>query len=95
MFSNSQLIVKQVQEEYEAKRDNMLKYLVEVTLLTRQFDSIQMQRVPRFENKRADDFLKLASSSYNKLSKTAFVEVLTESSYKSRPVYPIHYQQNR
>nr|XP_027122190.1 uncharacterized protein LOC113739145 [Coffea arabica] len=63
VWSDSQLVVHQVREEYEAKENVMKKYLV---------------KVPRSQNKRADALSKLASSSFAHLSKEVLVEVVKQ-----------------
>lgn len=86
MSSDSQLIVKQLLEKYEAKENNMLKYLAKVKCLDEEFDPFQIQRIPLFKNKRADVLSKLASTSFFELNKTVLVKVLPEPSYQDHPV---------
>lgn len=73
----------------------MLKYQAEVKWLAEQFNLFQIQRIPRSRNKQADARSKLASSSFNKLSKTVLIKVLTQPSYQTRLVYPVDSQQTQ
>nr|XP_027122134.1 uncharacterized protein LOC113739086 [Coffea arabica] len=78
--SDSQLVVLQVLGEYEAKEEVMKKYLAKVREAVALFDTFQIERVPRSQNKRADALSKLASSSFAHLSKEVLVEVVKQKS---------------
>jgi hypothetical protein len=60
--SDSQLIVEQVNGEYEAKEDRMAKYLSLVKNLMRGFDEVILVQIPREQNTEADTLVKLAFS---------------------------------
>ena len=60
--SDSQLIVGQVNGEYEAKENRMAKYLKLVKKAIDCFDEVIIVQVPREQNTRADTLAKLASS---------------------------------
>ncbi|XP_027150204.1 uncharacterized protein LOC113750429 [Coffea eugenioides] len=78
--SDSQLVVYQVRGEYEAKENVMRKYLTKVRKAIALFDTFEIERVPRSQNKRADELSKLASSSFAHLSKEVLVEVVKQKS---------------
>nr|XP_027122086.1 uncharacterized protein LOC113739037 [Coffea arabica] len=78
--SDSQLVVLQVRGEYEAKNEVMKKYLAKVREVVALFGTFEIERVPRSQNKRADAFSKLASSSFAHLSKEVLVEVVKQKS---------------
>ncbi|XP_071918949.1 uncharacterized protein [Coffea arabica] len=78
--SDSQLVVLQVLGEYEAKDEVMKKYLAKVREAVALFETFEIERVPRSQNKRADALSKLASSSFAHLSKEVLVEVLKQKS---------------
>ena len=59
--SNSQLIVGQVNGEYEAKEDRMAKYLNLVRNTIRWFDEVTLVQVSREQNTEADILAKLSS----------------------------------
>ncbi|KAL0415763.1 UNVERIFIED_CONTAM: Ribonuclease HI [Sesamum latifolium] len=61
-YSDSQLIVKQVEGAYEAKEENMIQYLQQITDLKAKFHHFQIIQIPREENAKADSLSKLASS---------------------------------
>uniref|UniRef100_A0A2N9GP36 RNase H type-1 domain-containing protein n=1 Tax=Fagus sylvatica TaxID=28930 RepID=A0A2N9GP36_FAGSY len=60
--SDSQLIVGQVNGEYEAREDRMTKYLKLVRNAIKCFDEVILVQVPREQNTEADALAKLASS---------------------------------
>ncbi|KAL0455803.1 UNVERIFIED_CONTAM: hypothetical protein Slati_0919500 [Sesamum latifolium] len=61
-YSDSQLIVKQVNREYEAKEESMAQYLQQIEELKTKFKSFQLHQIPREENIKADSLSKLAST---------------------------------
>ncbi|KAL0408061.1 UNVERIFIED_CONTAM: Ribonuclease HI [Sesamum radiatum] len=61
-YFDSQLIVKQVNGEYEAKKESMVQYLQQIEELKMKFKSFQLQQIPREENVKADSLSKLASA---------------------------------
>ncbi|KAL0413168.1 UNVERIFIED_CONTAM: hypothetical protein Sradi_1518500 [Sesamum radiatum] len=61
-YSDSQLIVKQVEGAYEAKEENMIQYLQQIKELKTSFDHFQIIQIPREENIKADCLSKLAST---------------------------------
>ncbi|KAL0421268.1 UNVERIFIED_CONTAM: hypothetical protein Slati_3149700 [Sesamum latifolium] len=61
-YSDSQLVVKQVEGTYEAKKENMIQYLQQIADLKTKFHHFQIIQIPREENAKADSLSKLASS---------------------------------
>ena len=61
--SDSQLVVKQIEDSYEAKGEKMILYLKKVRELLKKFIRVQVKYVPRTENSRADALAKLATTS--------------------------------
>ncbi|KAL0400095.1 UNVERIFIED_CONTAM: Retrovirus-related Pol polyprotein from transposon [Sesamum radiatum] len=53
-YTDSQLIVKQVNGEYEAKKESMVQYLQQIKELKIKFKSFQLQQIPSEENIKAD-----------------------------------------
>ncbi|KAL0394507.1 UNVERIFIED_CONTAM: Ribonuclease HI [Sesamum latifolium] len=49
-YSDSQLIVKQVNGEYDAKEESMVQYLQQIEELKIKFKSFQLHQIPREEN---------------------------------------------
>ncbi|KAL0451527.1 UNVERIFIED_CONTAM: hypothetical protein Slati_1130800 [Sesamum latifolium] len=60
-YSDSQLVVKQVEGTYEAKEESMIQYLQQITDLKIKFHHFQIIQIPREENVKADSLSKLAS----------------------------------
>ncbi|KAL0361778.1 UNVERIFIED_CONTAM: hypothetical protein Sradi_3862300 [Sesamum radiatum] len=61
-YSDSQLIVKQINGIYEAKKDNTVQYLQQIEELKIKFESSLLVQIPREENVKADCLSKLAST---------------------------------
>ncbi|XP_072071787.1 uncharacterized protein [Arachis hypogaea] len=60
--SDSQVVTSQVNGSYQARDPLLQKYLEKVRELTRQFQEVTVQHVPRERNTRADLLSKLAST---------------------------------
>ena len=78
--SDSQLIVRQIEDTYEAKSGRMILYLQKVRDLLKIFVLVQVRHVPRAENSRADALAKLATALQEDLSRSTPVEYLAEPS---------------
>ena len=78
--SDSQLVVKQIEDSYEVKGEKMILYLTEVRKLLKKFVRVQVRHVPRKENSRADALAKLATASQEDLDRQILVEHLMEPS---------------
>ncbi|KAL0404390.1 UNVERIFIED_CONTAM: hypothetical protein Sradi_2079800 [Sesamum radiatum] len=61
-YSDSQLVVKQVEGTYKAKEESMIQYLQQIANLKTKFHYFQIFQIPREENTKADSLSKLASS---------------------------------
>ena len=80
VYSDSQLVVRQIEDTYEAKSGRMILYLRKVRDLLKKFVLVQVKHVPRAENSRADALAKLATASQENLSRSTLVEYLAEPS---------------
>ena len=80
VYSDSQLVVNQIEDTYEAKGEKMILYLKKVRDLLKKFVLVQVRHIPRAENSRADTLAKLATASQEDLSKLTPVEHLVEPS---------------
>ena len=78
--SDSQLVVKQIEDTYEAKGEKIILYLKKVRKLLRKFVLVQVKHIPRAENSRANALAKLATASQEDLSRLTPVEHLVEPS---------------
>ena len=63
MCSDSQLVIKQIEDTYEAKGEKMVLYLKKVRELIRKFVLVQFRHISRAENSRAYALAKLAIAS--------------------------------
>ena len=78
--SDSQLVVKQIEDSYEARGEKMILYLKKVRELLKKFVRVQIRHIPRAENSRADALEKLATASQEDLNRLTPVEHLSEPS---------------
>ena len=78
--SDSQLVVKQIEDSYEARGEKMILYLKKVRELLKKFVRVQVRHVPRMENSRAGTLAKLATTPQEDLDRRVLVEHLMEPS---------------
>ena len=77
---DSQLVVRQIEDTYEAKSGRMILYLQKVRDLLKKFMLVQVRHIPRAENSQANALAKLATASQEDLSRSMPVEYLAEPS---------------
>ncbi|KAL5537985.1 hypothetical protein UlMin_045753 [Ulmus minor] len=80
IYSDSQLIVNQVNSEYKAKGEKMASYMEKAKELLGQFDTVTITQIPRNENTNADALAHLATGLEDSLLKTVPLEILDEPS---------------
>ena len=80
VYSDSQLVVRQIEDTYEAKSGRMILYLRKVRDLLKKFVLVQVKHVPRAENSRAIALAKLATASQEDLNRSTPVEYLAKPS---------------
>ena len=80
VHSDSQLVVRQIEDTYEARSEKMVLYLQKVRDLLQKFVSVQIKYVPRAENSRADTLAKLATALQEDIGESVPVEYLAEPS---------------
>ena len=78
--SDSQLVVRQIEDTYEAKSGRMILYLKKVQDLLKKFVLVQVRHIPRAKNSPADALEKLATASQEDLNRSTPVEYLAEPS---------------
>ena len=88
--SDSQLVVCQILGKYEAREVVMQRYLSKIHQLTAHFESFEIQRISRLQNKRADALSRLASTSFSDLNKMVFIEVLAEPGHLEEIICPVY-----
>ena len=62
MFSDSRLVIGQVNGELEARDERMQEYLDQAKCLRSRFDSFSLLHIPRSGNTHADSLAMLATS---------------------------------
>ena len=62
IYSNSQLVVRHVQEEYMAKDERMARYLTKVRNTLQQLGEWTIKKIPQTDNIRADALAGIAAS---------------------------------
>ena len=88
---DSQLVVKQIKDDYDAKGKKMIRYLKKVREMLKKFVRVQVRHVLRTENSRVDALAKLATASQEDLDRRVQVEHLMEPSIdvNSNEVLPV------
>ncbi|GKV06462.1 hypothetical protein SLEP1_g18360 [Rubroshorea leprosula] len=81
IFSDSQLVVGQVNGSCEVRDPQLGRYTSVVNRLKLRFASFQIDKIPRADNHRADELSKLASSQDINPRRSTIVEVLDAPSY--------------
>ena len=89
--SDSQLVVKHIEDSYEARGEKMIIYLKKVRELLKKFLRVQVKHVPRAKNSRSNALAKLATTSQEDLGRLIPVEHLPEPlvSIDNREVSPV------
>ena len=77
---DSQLVVKQIEDDYEAKGEKMIRYLKKVRELLKKFIWVQVRHILRMENSWADALAKLLTASQEDLDRRVPIEHLMEPS---------------
>ena len=91
IFSDSRLVVGQVRNELEAKDERMRGYLTRVQQLQKNFESFDLQHLPRSGNTHVDSLATLATSLAQNLPRIILVEDLSRpSEKKGKMVCVIH-----
>ena len=80
VHSDSQLVVRQIEDTYEAKSEKMVLYLQKVRDLLKKFVLVQVKYVPRTENSRADALAKLATALQEDIGESTPIEYPAEPS---------------
>ncbi|GKV03742.1 hypothetical protein SLEP1_g15991 [Rubroshorea leprosula] len=80
VYSNSQLVVNQINSICEVFDPVMVKYVALVAELKCKFQKFCLSKIPRTENEQADSLSKIASDSSSH-PRSVFVEVLDEPSF--------------
>ncbi|KAL5568572.1 hypothetical protein UlMin_025147 [Ulmus minor] len=84
IYSDSQLVVSQVNSEFQAKGEKMASYLEKAKEAMNQFDTVTIIQVPRAENTNADALALLATGLEERLLKTVPIEILEAPSIEKQ-----------
>ena len=90
VYSDSRLVVDQVQGELEARDPRMQEYLSQVRHLRSGFEFFNLSQVPRSRNTHADSFATLATSSAQGLPRVILVEDLYNPTEIKRNIVHVH-----
>ncbi|XP_022850056.1 uncharacterized protein LOC111372112 [Olea europaea var. sylvestris] len=85
VFSDSQLVVRQIVWSFERKDEKMSLYCLKVHDLQRQFVSCEILKVARAENAKADALSRLVFMGVDELNKTVHIKMVAELSIAQRP----------
>ncbi|XP_077222206.1 uncharacterized protein LOC143856051 [Tasmannia lanceolata] len=91
IHSDFQLIVEQVNGVYEAKECRMIKYLEAVREKLKQFQMVEVVRIPRTMNVRADTLSKMAASGITDVG-TVYTEVLKRSRIEHKEILEVNFE---
>ena len=80
IHNDSQLVVKQVMEEYQAKEEKILSYLTKVKGLLKELEEWKFEQIPHSSNVEANSLARLASTPNSELTRTIPVEYLSSAS---------------
>ncbi|KAK0573154.1 hypothetical protein LWI29_003713 [Acer saccharum] len=80
IYNDSQVVVNQVLDEYQAREEHMIAYLDIAKRLLKKFKTYKIFQIPREENEKADALSKLASATMSIRSKAIPVAYLTKPS---------------
>ena len=84
VFSDSQLVVNQVNGDFEAREPRMFEYLKVVQSLVCDFADFKISYIPREENVQADVLSKVASADFPNLARQVLLEVLDSLSIETQ-----------
>ena len=91
MFSDPRLVVGQVKSELEVRDERMRGYLTRVQHLQKNFESFDLQYIPRGGNTHVDSLAMLATSLAQNLPRIILVEDLGRPSVeKGKMIYILH-----
>ena len=90
IFSNSRLVVEQINGELEARDQRMQGYLNKARQLQSSFESFSIQQVPRSKNTHVDSLATLAISSKQGLPRVILIEDLLMHADQIQTMVGVH-----
>ncbi|GKV49673.1 hypothetical protein SLEP1_g56411 [Rubroshorea leprosula] len=88
IYSDSQLVVNQINSMCEVIDPILAKYVAAVSELKNRFERFQLTKIPRAENEHVDSLSKLASENSGE-AKSVYIEILNKSSFQTSRVMEI------
>ena len=85
VYSNSQLVVTQVNDIYQVRGEKMVTYLEKAKEFMGSISVISIEVMPRSKNANADALAKLTSTKETELLVSVSVEFLAEPRIKQQP----------
>ncbi|XP_022851304.1 uncharacterized protein LOC111373062 [Olea europaea var. sylvestris] len=85
VFSDSQLVVGQIEGSFERKDEKMSSYCLKVHDLQRQFTSCEILKIARADNSKADALSRLVFMRIDGLDRTVHIKIVTEPSINMKP----------
>ncbi|GKA55727.1 reverse transcriptase domain-containing protein [Tanacetum coccineum] len=95
IFLDSQLLVNQIKGTFAAKHTSIKDYLQKVKTTLRGFKEYTVEHVRRNQNKKSDALSKLASMTFEHLTKEVLVKVLTKRSIEEKEVLKVDMQERK
>ncbi|GJX47382.1 reverse transcriptase domain-containing protein [Tanacetum coccineum] len=89
IFIDSQLVANQVKGLFKATQPVIRQYLEKTKEVLKSFDTYSMEHIRRNHNKKAEALSKLASMTFEHLTKEVLVKVLANKSINSKEVSKI------
>ncbi|GJZ63495.1 reverse transcriptase domain-containing protein [Tanacetum coccineum] len=86
IFVDSQLLVNQIKGTYAAKQPTIIEYLQKTKEAMKGFDNYTIEHIRRNQNKKADVLSKLASMTFEHLTKEVLVKVLSKRSIEEKEI---------
>nr|GEU30247.1 reverse transcriptase domain-containing protein [Tanacetum cinerariifolium] len=89
IFIDLQLLVNQIKGTYVAKQPTIREYLHKTKEALKGFDSYTIEHIQRNQNLKADALRKLASMTFEHLTKEVLVEVLSKRSIEEKKILQV------
>ncbi|GJX31178.1 reverse transcriptase domain-containing protein [Tanacetum coccineum] len=95
IFLDLQLVVNQIKGSYVAKQLSIKEHLQKVKIALKKFEGCTVEHIQRNQNKKADALSKLASMTFEHLTKEVLVKVLNKRSIEEKEVLTIKSKEER
>ncbi|GJV95220.1 reverse transcriptase domain-containing protein [Tanacetum coccineum] len=89
IFRDSQFLVNQIKGTFAAKQTSIKDYLQNIKTTLRGFEEYTVEHVRKNQNKKADTLSKLASMTFEHLTKEVLVEILTKRSILEKEILKV------